>query len=124
MSEFYDRKGNPITLQQWGKLLREDTLTRVVARSLVHDDLGEYLVSTVWLGMNHQYGAGPPLIFETMIFLKTGPDSGLNEDQWRYATEEQAALGHAEAVTLVRTMMDLRSTNVVEETLPADWKAS
>jgi hypothetical protein len=27
-------------------------------------------VSTVFLGLNHQYGDGPPLVFETMVFLK------------------------------------------------------
>lgn len=122
MSDFYDRKGEKITLEQWGDVLKNDPFSRIVARTMVHDEYGEYLVSTVWLGLDHQYGNGPPLIFETMIFIKSG-EGALDEEQWRYATEEQAMLGHAEAVTLVRTMMDLRSDHVVEEPLPADWKA-
>mgnify|MGYP001603975392 FL=1 len=53
-------------------------------------------VSTVWLGLNHNWAAGPPLIFETMAF-----ESGehLNElETARYATEAQAIAGHARIV--------------------------
>ena len=50
-------------------------------------------VSTVFLGLDHQYGDGPPLLFETMIF-------GGAEDQWcdRYTTWEQAISGHVDAI--------------------------
>lgn len=29
-----------------------------------------YRISTVWLGLDYQYGNGPPLIFETMVFRR------------------------------------------------------
>lgn len=29
-----------------------------------------YIISTVWLGLNHAYGDGPPLIYETMVFRR------------------------------------------------------
>ena len=51
-------------------------------------------VSTVFLGLNHQFGDGPPLIFETMIF-SPGP---LDQECWRYSTESEALVGHAAAV--------------------------
>jgi hypothetical protein len=54
-------------------------------------------VSTVWMGINHRYGPGPPLIFETMVF--GGP---LNQDCRRYTTIEQARAGHAEVLAAVR----------------------
>lgn len=47
-------------------------------------------VSTVFLGLNHQYGDGPPLIFETMVF-----GGKYDQDMERYATEAQAIEGHA-----------------------------
>jgi hypothetical protein len=52
-------------------------------------------VSTVFLGLNHRYGDGPPLIFETMIF-------GGEHDQWqeRCSTWEQAEAMHTEACKL------------------------
>jgi hypothetical protein len=52
-------------------------------------------VSTVWLGLNHNYIGGPPLIFETMLF---GPKSLDTLDMDRYATEAQAIAGHKQMV--------------------------
>lgn len=53
-------------------------------------------VSTVFLGNNHQFGDGPPLIFETMIF--GGPDD--QDYQERYSTWDEALAGHERAVAL------------------------
>lgn len=50
-------------------------------------------VSTVWLGLDHNYKAsGEPLIFETMVFPKKGDYGDL--DCERYSTEDQAKKGH------------------------------
>ena len=57
------------------------------------DHVGNTWVSTVFLGLNHQYGDhGPPLLFETMVFRN---DSG--EEMWRYSTYEEALKGHKQA---------------------------
>ena len=53
---------------------------------------GKKLVSTVWLGCNHNYSDGPPLIFETMVFPV---GSYYDLDCRRYATEAEARAGHA-----------------------------
>ncbi len=47
-------------------------------------------VSTVFLGINHQFGDGPPLLFETMIF--GGPLD--QEYQTRCSTWEEAEQMH------------------------------
>jgi hypothetical protein len=58
------------------------------------DEVGDARVSTVWLGLNHEYMPRcPPLIFETMIF---GGDHG--DYCVRYSTEAAAAAGHAAVV--------------------------
>jgi hypothetical protein len=44
-------------------------------------------VSTVYLGLNHAYGDGPPLLWETMTF----PGCDICE---RYSSVEQAIEGH------------------------------
>lgn len=54
------------------------------------------LVSTVFLGINHAFMDGPPILFETMIF---GGEH--NQYQNRYATYEEAEKGHEEAIQLV-----------------------
>ena len=58
--------------------------------------IGAVEVSTVSLEFDHQYGDGPPLLFETMVF--GGPMDG---SQWRYATLEEAEKGHCAIMGLV-----------------------
>jgi hypothetical protein len=61
---------------------------------------GPFLVSTVFLGLNHNWGDGPPLLFETMIFFL-----GASVDyQERCATWDQAEAMHGEAIRYVHTM--------------------
>lgn len=56
---YYDRRGLPITGEQWTALFRR-------LRRVALTDLGELgRVSTIWLGTDHGFGGGPPLIFET-----------------------------------------------------------
>lgn len=48
-------------------------------------------VSTVFLGINHRWGSGPPLLFETMVFWETGRGPEL---QVRWSTWLEAEEGH------------------------------
>ena len=54
-------------------------------------------VSTVFLGLNHNYGPGDPLLFETMIF------GGKMDQEYqdRYATWNRAVWGHRKALLFV-----------------------
>ena len=64
--------------------------------------VGRYKVSTVDLGMNHQFLPDlPPLYYETMIFRKN-EDNLFEYYQERYTTEKQARKGHKRAVKFVR----------------------
>jgi hypothetical protein len=108
----YDRDGKPITIEEWSPLLANRDYV-IVARSHV----GDILVSTVWLGLDHHFHFGPgpepdyPVaIFETMCF---GGD--LDQEPFRYATEEQALKGHAEMVATVKTMLDVAAAGGAEE---------
>jgi hypothetical protein len=90
MEGYFDREGKPITdVTEWVRLFGDAEYKRVA-----YDELedGRYTISTVWLGLNHQFGRGPPLIFETMTF---GPD-GAADCCRRYATLEEAKRGHEE----------------------------
>lgn len=58
-------------------------------------------VSTVFLGLDHSFGHGPPLLFETMTFFAAdGCDAGGYFN--RYSTWAQAEAGHARIVFEVR----------------------
>lgn len=65
---------------------------RVVRQEMV----GIVKVSTVFLGLDHSFGEGAPVLFETMIF--GGKHDGHQE---RYYDWESAERGHAMAVAMV-----------------------
>lgn len=71
---YYDRESKPITQKSWIK--RFDSLSyKVVKKTTVWRDLYSMAeVSTVWLGLDHGYGGGPPIIFETMVFGNVSMD--------------------------------------------------
>ena len=91
MGDYYDRQGNPIGLMDWA--MRYKAKDKRVAETTLPD--GKW-ISTVWLGLDHSFGGGPPLIFETMVFPKRGEWGELDSD--RYSTEEQARAGHERMV--------------------------
>jgi len=67
-------------------------------RKVANETIGEAEVSTVFLGTDHNWGYGPPILWETMVF------GGLL-DQERYqcsGNREQAEAMHAEIVAKVR----------------------
>jgi len=80
-----------------------ETADRRVARTMLLDGS---VVSTVFLGLDHQFGNGPPLLFETCVFYaeETQPatpspyDRGrpmqASEVQTRHATWAEAEVGH------------------------------
>lgn len=71
-------------------------MTRTVAKT----SIGDVRISTVFLGMDHNFfGNGPPLLFETMIF--GGPHDGYQE---RCSTWEEAEKQHEKAVELARAI--------------------
>lgn len=51
-------------LLEWGKFMESGD--RIVAKT----QIDEVLVSTVFLGLDHNFGPGEPLLFETMIFTE------------------------------------------------------
>jgi hypothetical protein len=69
---------------EWGRMFE------LKNRRVKDDQIGAYWVSTVFLGVDHNYGDGPPLLFETMVFVE-GKDVGTCV---RYATWDEALAGH------------------------------
>jgi len=67
-------------------------------RRVRSDEIGDVRVSTVFLGLDHNYEEDrPPLLYETMIF------GGEHDDyQERYSTRIEAEAGHIRAVALVK----------------------
>ena len=55
-------------------------------------------VSTVFLGLNHSWNGGKPILWETMIF------GGINDQayQERYSSYEDALEGHQNAINFIK----------------------
>ena len=70
-------------------------------------EINGYIVSTVDLGINHNFGGGEPLWYETMIFRKKGKHINYLELYCkRYHTEEEARKGHKEAIELAKNGLE------------------
>jgi hypothetical protein len=101
---------NQPALLTWGKWFGEGDEKRRVAWTEFED--GSH-VSTVFLGLDHSFIDGPPILFESMTFTgqtrKSQVLSGEYHeelDQRRYETWDQAVAGHEELVRERRQILD------------------
>ena len=84
----------PASLSEWADWFENADDERIVAKTTI----GNSDVSTVFLGLDHSFGSGPPLIYETLVF-----GGKLADEMNRYTTREQAEQGHREMCERVRT---------------------
>jgi hypothetical protein len=91
-----NEKGEPVAepdLAKWGQQF-EQTERRRVAR----EQIGEATISTVFLGLDHGWGGGPPVLWETMVF-----GGVLDQECDRCSgSREQAEAMHARMVARVK----------------------
>lgn len=112
-SRFYklDEKHNVVRfegdLSEWCQWF-EDIDNRRVAGTQIGES--EVWVSTVFLGMDHAFRGGPPVVFETMIF--GGEHDGYQE---RCSTWNDALRMHNRAVRLARGVGRKRKPDVNED---------
>ncbi len=96
-----NRKAIPCDLLVWAKMFESQYCSVAktdIKRSKLKVWLNKWLkikkyepclVSTIFLGLNHNWGPGSPLIFETMVF------GGKHDQEMdRYSTWEEAEEGH------------------------------
>lgn len=102
--KFYDRQGVEISMERYAQLHIDFDYKVLKQDDVLTPDGDMYWVSTVWLGMNHNYfDKGPPLIFETMVF-----EDGMSDVYCdRYPTERSAREGHALVVASLISGLDI-----------------
>ena len=89
-----------------------------IAKTAIRD----WRVSTVWLGVDHSFGDGEPIIFETMIFAPDEYGAELARyDGWidRYVTEPAALAGHDRLVAELRDALSASDSEIVSLDTPA-----
>ena len=95
MSDKYILNGHEVVpcsdFMQWAMWF--ESADRIVAK----DTVGDSDISTVFLGLDHSFGEGPPLIFETMVF-----GGKLSDKMARYSTWDEAVSGHNTMIERVR----------------------
>lgn len=82
-------------LQEWARWYETKEAQR--QRVLKQEMVGDVKVSTVFLGLDHSFGGGAPILWETMIF--GGPHDGYQE---RCQLRDQAVEMHARAMAVAR----------------------
>jgi hypothetical protein len=92
-----DANGEPVlckNIREWGDGMQQ------VGRTLACETVAGFDVSTVFLGIDHSFHGGPPVLWETMIFDKER-NTAFDGYQKRYTSRAAALAGHAEAVRMV-----------------------
>jgi hypothetical protein len=77
---------------KWAAWFERSGDERRVAQTVV----GDVCVSTVFLALDHSFGEGPPVLWETMIFR-----AGRAEEMRRYTSRADAVRGHEELAACV-----------------------
>ncbi len=93
-----DKTISPCSLEEWSKQFEE--LALLDKKHVGNDVINGHYVSTVWLGMCHNYWGDGPLVFETMVF--SSKESGIDEYCERYSTWSEAEEGHKKAIQWVK----------------------
>lgn len=99
-----DVEGNPQACDDvatWGYWMSQRS-NKIIQQTQV----GEYFVSTVFLGLDYSFGQlEGPILFESMVFKSTpearvmaDADAWTDIDSRRYATRAEALEGHAQLV--------------------------
>lgn len=128
--DYYDRQGRLVDLWEWADLGADEAYKRVADTTLVD---GTW-ISTIWLGLDHSWGKGPPLIFETMVFPCKGPSVGVaqlmadpslgddwrEQECWRWPTEAAAITGHDQVVAKITEALERLADAVSGLAAPGD----
>jgi len=107
-----DKDGNPKEepdLMTWARWFETANEERIVART----DLKDVYVSTVFMGLDHNFGLGKPILWETLVFEnKTTTEEYMGrkftfhktvgEYGERYHTKDEAMSGHLLTVAKIK----------------------
>jgi len=83
-----DAEGNPVEepdTARWGKWFQTHGDERIIEQT----QIGSSTVSTVFLGLNHNFGPGLPILWETLVL-----GGALDGEMARYSSRQAALAGH------------------------------
>ena len=92
-----ENKAIPATAKEFSEFV-SDPFRKVVSRTELP---GDVQISTVFLGLDHGWGRGDPVLFETMIF-----GGEYDQHMWRYTSRDGAVVGHLAVLDALRAGLD------------------
>lgn len=92
----------PCSLQEWHKLFDEERETKKIVKQ---ECIGNYFVSTIFVGIDHSPFADCFHVFETMVFDKTKNSNEIYCD--RCGTYSEALEEHERAIKHVHELMSV-----------------
>lgn len=93
---YFDPDGQPFDgdenaqTNRWMALKKDITNPEVYLKAALAWEQNYAIVCTSYMGINHNYLGGPPLVWETMI----SANGDWTEYQWRYCTRNAAKIAH------------------------------
>lgn len=91
-----DKTPVPVELMEWARWFENTDNHRVAVDTIAGNP--DVTVSTVFLGLDHQFGEGKPLLFQTMVF-----GGELDQEMERHSTWKEAEEGHRSMLERVRS---------------------
>ena len=106
-----DKKIVTCSLMDWAQYMEEKD------RHIGSTDIGDYWVSTVFLGLDHSWRDEELILFETMIF----PNCEIPHDYFEYfqtrcSTYEEAMVMHGRSIGLVKKHYTINKFNAIIKT--------
>jgi hypothetical protein len=106
-----DERGEPkvVDFETWARWFEASRTNRSRIIAQDKDESGEttVMVSTVFLGLDHNYGGkGPPILWETLVF-----GGVLDGEMERYSSREAALRGHQELCAKVAATVPKPNTS-------------
>jgi hypothetical protein len=91
----------PCDLLTWAAWLEEHLADRIVKQ----EDIGQFWISTVFMGLDYSSRKGPPLLFETMVFDRSAEQHPHSVWMERAPTWELALETHARGVSWAKSQL-------------------
>ena len=89
------KDGKPVRCDdtiEWGRWFENPENRRIA-----ENDVNGVVISTVFLGIDHAYNGGEPILYETMVF-----GGEFDRECERYRSREESLAGHSEWVEKVK----------------------
>lgn len=96
MNPYRNRKGEPITVEEWGRLWSDWEY-----RHLAEDTVGTSMVLTIWNGFSPHGMDARDTLFSSAEVRRVGDETTYGMEEW-YTSEEDAIAGHRRRVEALR----------------------